>query len=240
MVKDTKPSKRVRKLLRDQERLLRRISYRGFGQIPGFDYIYTSYNSIGGGTCDNTGWASDQLALTLVMSDSPLVHEIMKSRKRDPEKFDPEPLVKAKILKGMKILDLGCGWIPAFARCTRALGADTYTVDVIPANRFSYWRDKVFEDSGYKIDKNHQERKKLDAEKHVKVNLKNKKALDIILQATHGNFDLVTSAHMEDSGLYRGRFYMPPDNIDGIVFALLKPKGLYYKRELSGGLFEKD
>lgn len=238
-MENTKPSKRVRKLLKDQERLLRKITYGGDGEIPGFDYRYTSHHPIGCGRCDNTSWASDQLALTLVMSDSPLVYEIMKSRKRDPEKFDPEPLVKAKILKGMKILDLGCGWIPAFARCTRALGADTYTVDVIPANRFCYYSDNAFEDC-YNIHKNHLERKRLDAEKHIKVNLKNKKALDIILQATHGNFDLVTSAHMEDSGLYKGRFYTPPDNIDEIVFALLKPKGLYYKRELGGDLFEKE
>lgn len=75
-----------------------------------------------------------------------------------------------QVLKGQKILDLGCGAIPGFAIAAHALGADAYTVDGIEIA--SAFKEKVSE--------------------HATVDLTSPEAPVILRELTGGNCDLVS------------------------------------------------
>ena len=111
-----------------------------------FNSWYTRIeNPLGASTVTNTPSASRQLMFTLAMCDHPAVDDLLAKIERGDiteENFNPDSLAKAEVERGMKILDLGCGPAPTFARTARRLGANVYTVDVIPASEFRLWRPK--------------------------------------------------------------------------------------------------
>ena len=76
--------------------------------------------------CDikfNTQHTWVQLAFTFALSDS--VDDIIQ------KSFPVQELLEYQVLEGIKVLDIGCSHIPAYARCARAFGADAYTLDIV-------------------------------------------------------------------------------------------------------------
>jgi hypothetical protein len=208
------------KLEEQRKRIHSRIGFSG-GMIPAFRN-YTGVGVLGKSTMYNSPMSGKQLELALVLSNHELIQKLMEDNNVDFDSFQAEPLIQARILQGMKILDLGCGYEPAFARCARALGSETYTVDVIPAEDFRFYDFN-----------NHFTQVERDAEvnHHIQTDLNDPKALEKIINASGGNFDLVTSAHLHTGGFYKDREYFPRVSLRGIVKSLLKDGGVYYRSE---------
>lgn len=108
----------------------------GGGQgIHGFDYRYTGVGAhLGVATVENSPLAADQMEWVLALSRHPLVEDLIRDKSINAGNFNVEPLAKAQVLRGLRILDLGCGTMPTFARCCRRLGAVVYTVDFCTIN----------------------------------------------------------------------------------------------------------
>ena len=129
-----------------------------------------------------------------------------------------DSLAKNKVLSGMRILDLGCGYKPAFAYCARILGADkVHTVDIFPSDKLwvSGEQKEAFDD-------------------HVQLDLRAAHAYDTLTERTQGNFDLVTSATIHEQAAFadlagRGA---PPFHLDDLALALTKKEGVYFNAEL--------
>ncbi len=92
----------------------------------------------------------------------------------------------SKPLGGLKILDLGCGVQPEFSYIARRLGAETWTVDVIPASEF---QPIEISEEGKPIDER-------AAEFHIQIDLNNPDAAQKILEKANGKFNFVTEAHL--------------------------------------------
>lgn len=182
-------------------------------------------NPLGYSTCYNSPASAKQLEFALVLSGHPLVQELIEDNSITPWNFNAEPLIDAKVLRGMKILDLGCGYEPTFARCARSLGGEVYTLDVIPANELNFYND--FEKGFTQRDRD------VELEKHIEANLNHPNILGTIIKKAGKEFTLVTSAHLESGGGYNGKEFYPPYNTEEIAMSLLKPRGVYLK-ELFG------
>lgn len=157
-----------------------------FGGIPAICGKYTGMeNPIGSSTCFNSPMCSEQLIFAMVLGNHPLVRELLE-KEVDKDSFDPEPLREAQILGGMRILDLGCGNEPTFARAARCFGADAYTVDIIPATRFHF-------DKGL-FPKESQE---LESSRHLQLDLREPGAAEKIAAFSGGNFCLVSEGHLD-------------------------------------------
>lgn len=102
--------------------------YTGIGVDVGSDDIYLYYNS---------KVTARQLLSAIALTRNPILEQMIKPRFNYKE-FDARILVENKIMAGMKILDLGCGPKPVFARCCRAMGADVWTVDQIPVSDLEF------------------------------------------------------------------------------------------------------
>lgn len=193
-------------------RLQHKLSDYGSGLLSSFKEEYTGLHlPIGSSTAVNTPGAAKQLEFTLAFSGHPLVDEIPESD-IDDTTFDPEPLREAQVLEGLKILDMGCGSEPTFARCARYMGADVYTVDTKTA-------DNLRSNKRYFSD----ERKNEEEDKHIPLDLNDEGAIDQIIEKTGGEFDIVTCSHL------RREEYSPSSSrIEQIAHALLKPRGVYY------------
>jgi hypothetical protein len=98
--------------------------------IPGTERWTGSGAPIGSGKIFNTPGATKQLLLLLSLSDHPAVHRVAEGQ------AGLDLLCSEKPLKGMRAIDLGCGIVPSFARCARALGAEVITMDVIGPDLF--------------------------------------------------------------------------------------------------------
>ena len=162
----------------------------------------------------NTPLALIQMDFVMAMKEKhPLVQEIL-SKDFNREAFKLEGLTESKIFSDLKILDLGCGYEPTFARSARYLGADVYTVDVVSADDF------VSNDSFP------QELKDLEKMKHIQKNLNSLDAPELIMERTGGDFDLVTEAHLFSSygGIKRPDEYKLPD----MSMKWLKKDGIYF------------
>lgn len=174
--------------------------YTGHGKTLGVDSVH------------NSRLCGHQFLFALALSQHPLVWKEVQTE----DHLDFKKLMDGKVLDGMKIIDLGCGYMPGFARCTRYLGADTYTVDIIPSDKFESY-DLLFPD----------EYRKMEADNHIILDLNTDGALEEIIKITGGDFDLVTQAHLNADTQYNGRFmacYL------GRIIAkgLLKQGGAYY------------
>jgi hypothetical protein len=190
---------------------------------------------IGSGTENNTVRAINQLSFAMAMTRHPLIIEMTNEFRRNDivsEDYD-ERLIEAQILKGYKILDLGCGRIPILARVCRGLGADVWTADVIPAKELE---PGILEKKA----------RKDEEEKHICTDLgdaaREDKAVEL-LKKTGGEFNLVTEAHLKtgtfiidsaakNRGVLDREIYR---NCDGSYFAfkLLKDFGLYFDADRS-------
>jgi cyclopropane fatty-acyl-phospholipid synthase-like methyltransferase len=188
--------------------------------------------SIGCSSTDNSSNQTKELAFTLSLSKSPMVEKLIS----DPEMitffeqiyFSDESeesrsrlddiansLAENKVLADMKILDLGCGDRPTFAYCARMLGAEVYTVDIIPGSRL--WNSK----------------EKGVVENHIQLDLRDPKALDILLDKTKGNFDLIASASIHEMAFAAeaaGRA-APPQYLNELALALAKDTGVLFEAE---------
>lgn len=142
-------------------------------RFRGGDWSKSEFFMMGYDDYHNSLITLNQLTFALAMSNNDLVHEI-SARKRAPD-FSPESkkmiqkeveeFIKAKVLGGMKILDLGCGYKAGFAHWTRKFGADVYTADKLPANQFD--RDEKFISWEEAI---------VEVNKHLEIDLSNKRA----------------------------------------------------------------
>lgn len=164
--------------------------------------------SLGKGGYDyNSRFTARQMVFTLTLSEHPLLNELVDSD-TTWETFDAGPLVEAKVLDGFKILDLGPGSEPTYARCSRHLGAIVYTLDVFPVPS-------------------------ADKDYHLKLDLRDEeRALGRILKETNGEFDLVTCAFLEEGAIR----VQPPENYtETIVLPVLREGGVYHNTTLTRG-----
>jgi len=208
------PSRRdLKQLLKERDLLAIKIQTSGFGgYIPNLRGEYTGHsNRLGISTIYNTNFCSDQVEIAMLMSDHLLIRELLESNIRG-EEFDPDPLRRAQILEGMRILDMGCGNLPTFARCARRFGAEVYTVDLISADEFY--------SVNYYFTKDDVETERMC---HIQLDLGKPGVVEVIRERSGGEFDLVTEAHLETDGCYKGR---------DIAFPLLKQGGIYF---IAGG-----
>ncbi|MEK9181421.1 MAG: hypothetical protein AAB786_00130 [Patescibacteria group bacterium] len=180
------------------------------GEIPGIKLFTGTGDTVG---TENIFYNSRitfyQLLWAMAITKHPLIKEIVKP-KYDKSKFDAKILVEQQIMAGMKILDLGCGPIPVFARCARAMGADVWTVDLKSAEEFS------FNENSFTL-----KQRALEIQKHIQLDLKSAEAINIIRQRSLGNFNLVTEANLDyiDESAFSG--------FEGInVLPLLKRGGV--------------
>ena len=167
-----------------------------------------------GGIFYNSRSTLFQFLKVLAMTRHELVKKLVELAKSDKDRkvFDIQSLVDGKIMAGMKILDLGSGPEPVFARCCRAMGADVWTVDL--------------EDDHYRIvarreaNSMTQGAMALEDLKHIKIDLTKKNAAQIIKEKSLGDFNLVTEANLIGSGLGSEK---------DIAMSLLKKGGVYGK-----------
>jgi hypothetical protein len=155
----------------------------------------------------NSNHCAGQICMAMILSGHDLVYQLL-TQKRDVDNFNPEPLYKAQILQGMKILDMGCGYIPTFARCARKLGAEVYTVDLKSADEF-------------KSEKEHftSEDRELEVKHHICGDLGNKSTINEIISLSGGNLDLVTEANLTSALFFGGK---------DIAMKILPPGGYWY------------
>lgn len=191
-----------------------------------FDGSYTgAYGCLGYETAFNSPLCSYQLCYTLAFSNHKLINDLIN---KTHDNFDPAPLAQAKVLNNIKILDLGCGFQPTYARCSRKLGAQVYTVDVIPAKNFEF-EEKYFSN----------EDRKTEAKHHILVDLNSNNALEKIIKKSVGEFDIVSTAHLKSGWSHKNKSYSPPHYIDELSFSLLKTGGFYISIESTTKIITK-
>lgn len=200
---------------------------------------------IGVETMYNSPHQGSQMVMALAMSHDPRIEQILHAEVapvfnvRGPIKNFLEKW--GGVLNGLKIIDLGCGFTPSFARAARELGAEVYTVDVIPADKFDNYHT-VNSFSNEPIPK---ETEKMNVARkfHIQIDLAQPNALEKIIEVTGGDFDLVTEAHLPTGVSHEKEV----TGIDGeLVFAfspdeefyskLLKQGGIYFSPTSSAGL----
>lgn len=186
----------------------------GIKGIPGFKYYTGIDKPLGDDLFNNTSGTIIQMFFTLCLAKHPTIDEVLKSDSATAYTLDISRLVKDKVLAGIKILDLGCGEFPTYARCVRALGANTYTADYKeiwdpPANK-----------------------KTAEKENHIIVDFNSDDAIPILLERIGGNFDLVTTSICVPTPLGPRKLKEPSkERKEEIALALLKLGGTYYDSE---------
>ncbi len=141
--------------------------------MPGLEEYTGQDRSIGEGSIyHNSRVTLYQFLYSLALTRHSLVKKISSPDFKKSD-FKIKDLVDNKIMKGMKILDLGSGPIPVFSRVCRAMGADIWTVD-----------EEDFSDAYNEAEKKY----------HITIGLGDKNALSTILKKTSGNFNLVSEA----------------------------------------------
>lgn len=181
-----------------------------------FCYYFTGIQKcIGTSIWTNTEGAALQLLFALAMSQHPSIYECVSPENKLDSKW-AKRLAYEQVLKGMKILDLGCSDEPVFARCARRLGADSYTSDIMPVDGFRY-HPRFFTE----------EDRKTEIAKHICLDLNSANAAGAIKNKFGGDFDLVTESLL-DAGSWNKAGYNSCDKGDKIALPLLKEDGLYY------------
>jgi hypothetical protein len=172
-----------------------------FDVVDGFEDLFE--RPLGTGLWENTPGTVYQLSFAISISDHPLVQKVLEggvSQPRDVIGMFRE----GKILSGIKIIDLGCGNKPTFALAAQALGAETYTSDAA---------DLPQED-------------KEKVKSHIVLDLNQADAIQVLLNATGGNFDLVTENLTGTTPRTAKNVKRPESNrIVEIATSLLKPGG---------------
>lgn len=196
-----------------------------FSGIYSFEQEYTGLStSLGTGRCENTPLAAYQMCAALAMTVHPVIDKMVYDKALTAATFNATPLRDAQVLKGKKILDLGCGRQPTFARCSRVLGAEVYTVDIISAAEFEWCK--------YEPEYSESEKaRELEHTHHLGIDLNNIDALEEIIGFSGGDFDLVTEAHLKTGAIYCGREYRFWD-FKTIAMLLLREGGVLYTAEI--------
>ena len=197
--------------------LLNRVESRRGGTRPaGFEHLTGLREDLGHGSGPglgniavfNTPRALDQMEWTLALTGHPKVSALVTPLQPGEPDFHATELVKLQILAGMRILDLGCGLEPTFARAARFLGAQVYTVDLFAATNF---RHALERDGAFRLPETFAA---LERANHIERDLKTPAAVDAILAASGGNFDLVTSAHLDSGNLAFWNWIGPKRQVD--------------------------
>jgi len=179
--------------------------------IPGFKGYTGIDKPLGIDLLNNTSGTISQMFFTLGLAKHPTIDEVLKNDSATAYTLDISRLVKDKVLAGIKILDLGCGEFPTYARCVRAFGADTYTADY----------SEIWDPPDSK--------KTAEKGNHIAVDFNNDDAIPILLERTGGNFDLITTSICAPIPLSPRKLKEPSDGrIEEIALALLKLGGTYY------------
>lgn len=179
--------------------------------IPGTEEYTLLGRPIGDSGVTNSPFAARQLDFIFALKgDHPLITEFLskgyQEQKSSQEEFYKK-LIEAKVLSGLKVLDMGCGDRPTFARVARAAGATVYTVDIISSDDFDFNANKESFRRG-------------ESEFHIVQDLEDVGgSIANITQISGGNFDLVTSAHLETVGVFSGK---------EIATKILKKGGVYF------------
>ncbi len=200
--------------------------------MPCFGRDFTGISAnLGAGEVYNTQDSAYQLVLSISMADHPVIADVLGLPKYDGDDESIARVVgrmtEEKILDGVRILDLGCGLIPTFARSARRLGADVYTVDVILPTAFEYSRELFPEDAR-------------DAEQkdHFAIDLNQRNAGKKIAKKFGSDFDLVTSAYIEEGAHFgcgiEAHFY----GGSGFAKQFLGQNGVYFGTHASGILVQ--
>jgi len=141
--------------------------------VPGFEDV-TGDAYLGTGNVYNTFGSVIQLGSALTLSAHPEVPEVSAERaSKDPEEVAARVarLRKAEVLKGVRIIDLGCGK-PNFALAATALGATVFTADLEPLG--DHYGEQVH--------------------RHITVNLCEPEAVSTIEARTGTNLDMATES----------------------------------------------
>ena len=164
--------------------------------IPGFEKWTGISKAVGAGPgiYYNTIHSVAQLVFTLAMSGHRLID------KKLGEWLVAEELTDKKVLSKLKILEICCGKIPTYARCCRAMGADLWTIDKDP-------------DIDYYLEEE-------EKRKHLCLDFMKQESIEKILDATDGNFDLVTSSFLSKEAK---EFALPLLKIGGLYYWALEP-----------------
>jgi hypothetical protein len=181
-------------------------------QIEDFNKYTGISDRIGKSTCHNSPLAAMQFTFTLRAAGKQYLERILKAQDR---KAEADKLVQEKVLAGASIIDVGCGAVPTYARCARALGAEVYTVDVLPASAFDTWGLSPEEEKAVR---------ELDSRYHVQQDLNDFSPIRKILEKTNGQVHLVTQAH-----LFSGYdFKLGRRTVENMLLDLLMPNGCYF------------
>jgi hypothetical protein len=158
---------------------------------------------LGTGLYYNTFSSAVQLAAAIAVAAEKNHQTVLEY---DASKEDlAEIFVKRQVLRGMRIVDLGCGMRPSFAMTAEVLGAKMYTADAEP-----------LESDVVSVSLHDQ---------HTVVNLRHPKAADTLLATTGGSVDLVTESIIGYVP-WRPNHGMPSSlAIDTIAERLLVPGG---------------
>lgn len=208
--------------------------YTWCGMFQGFRDYTGIGNELGSSTMFNTPLAAKQLAFVLANSEHPLVEEFIGQKRKKEYEFvesSIDKLVKNKVLKNTKILDLGCGHQPTFARCSRKLGADVYTADILPVNDLMYFDDYVGKGFSKKD-------RLIEEKRHLQLDLNSEDSIERIRKFSGGEFDVVTEAHLDTGTAIYGKYIYCPKGKQ-IALELLKQGGVHYVPEFEGSIIIK-
>lgn len=175
--------------------------------VDGFEDVLPN-EPLGGGYWNNSWGTESQLVFALSISQNPNIQRIINQPRVLTSRDTITALRQQRVLSGMKIMDLGCGRVPAFALAARTLGATVYTADYA-----------VLHDGD-----------ETALSSHTVVDLNAPDALEKLTRATGGGFDLVTE-HIIGGTLDSPDHLLTPESeiVLKIGDGLLKKGGyLYY------------
>jgi hypothetical protein len=153
------------------------------------------------GTYYNTIATYYEFLTALAMTRSPILKEMMDEAANQPKPqtetdrkklsaiWNPHLLVENKIMQGMKILDLGSGPQPVFARVSRAMGAEVWTVDsgLIPASYYDAEFDQELLSA---------KQQEMEQAYHIILNLNDPSAAEVLQEKTGGDFNFSGQANL--------------------------------------------
>ncbi|HLA22939.1 MAG TPA: hypothetical protein VJZ93_00165 [Candidatus Nanoarchaeia archaeon] len=176
--------------------------------------------SLGHGFWYNTSGTSFQMMKTLELLEHPVLDKFLEDISNNdsitPNDIDVNPLVRGKILRGLKIMDLGCGIRPSYANCVHSLGAEVYTSD------HNHPGDIHFIDDSMK-------------QRYIAVDFNDKNVLGILRNRTRGEFDFVTCTTCFPTHLWsdsKKKIKEPSkERLKEIGLSLLRKNGIFYNPE---------
>src|SRR3989344_658448 len=187
--------------------------------IDGFEDVLREPIGQGFGGFYNTNFTVEQLTFALSRASHPAITKLLSENDSITSAEAIKFLRQESVLRGLKIIDIGCSQVPAFAVAAGALGADAYTVDAQDINP---------------------EYKRL-LKGHIVLDLNAEHAAEILRKETGGELDLVTESVL-GAGRNAPRNLKAPNSatVIKIADALLKKGGYLYSatvdRELGSAL----